>query len=165
MNGLPLSTTTLDSEGPYTIRRMVEEDVGKLAMKLAANDLRELEMLDTSPFEAMREGFQIGSVVGVMDGEPEAAFGINSRVYPAAVWFLGSEKARTSPRAFQALSKRWVEMWARRTAMANIVPQQNLRTIRWLKSLDFEFEDRVYTVNGHAFLRFYRGPLTTSLLH
>lgn len=164
MISLPPSTT-LDKEGPITVRRMEESDVGELASRLSQSDLRELDMLGVDPFEALREGYMCGAFAGEVNGEVEAAFGLNRKVYPAAIWMLGSDRARRHVRAFMAVSKRWVEMFNVNMAIANVVPETSTTTIRWLKALDFEFEDAVYNVNGYAFLRFYRGPLTTSLPH
>lgn len=157
--------TILDREGPITIRRMNFEDVGELATRLSPSDLRELEYLGISAKEALTDGYKLGSFVGCVNGEVEAAFGVNKKVYPAAIWLLGSTRARRHVRALMALSHRWIQMFNTNLAVANIVPETNATTIRWLKALDFEFEDTVYNVNGYAFLRFYRGPLTTSLPH
>ena len=144
---------------------MIADDVGTLAQKLADNDLAELDKLGVPAFHALKEGYVIGSYCGLVDGVPEAAFGLNRRVYPAAIWFLGSSRSRKHVRDFMSISRRWVAMMNRDVAVANIVPADNHTTIAWLKALDFEFDDRVYNINGHAFRRFRRGPLTTDLPH
>ena len=144
---------------------MVAADVAEISSKLAERDLAELDKLNVSPFTAIKEGYDIGSFTGLVDGVPEAAFGINRRVYPAAIWFLGSRRSRKHVRDFMALSRRWVAYMNRDIAVANIVPADNKTTIGWLKALDFEFDDRVYNINGHEFRRFRRGPLTTDLPH
>ena len=157
--------TILDREGPITIRRMNEGDVGELATRLSPSDLRELDMLGVDPTQALRDGYELGSFVGCVNGEVEAAFGVNKKVYPAAIWMVGSTRARRHRKSFMIVCKRWLEMFNTNLAVANIVPENSATTIRWLKALDFEFEDTVYNVNGYAFRRFYRGPLTTSLPH
>lgn len=157
--------TILDREGPLTITRMELEHVAPLSTRLSSNDLHELEKLGVDAFEALFSGYRLGSFVGLVDGEVEAAFGVNKNVYPAAIWFLGSKRARQHRRHFITMSRRWVEWMNRDCAVANVVPADNKTTIAWLKSLDFEFEDEVYTINGHAFLRFQRGPLTTNPPH
>lgn len=165
MTGLKPNIQILDREGPITIRRMVPSDVGIIATKLSAEDIAELEKLDVSPFEALKSGYEIGSFCGLVDGIPEAAFGINRRVYPAAIWMLMSDVPRRYPRHLMAVSRRWVAYMNRDIAVANIVPATSKRNIAYLEALDFEFEDKVYNVNGNAFRRFHRGPLTTALPH
>jgi hypothetical protein len=157
----------LDREGAITVRQMIESDAGEIVMKLAETDRRELEMMGVQPFDVMRAALSLRptSYTGCVDGKPEAVFGVNIKVNPVSIWFLGSDRARENARDFHKISKRWVELMARNMPLANVVPEVNTTTIRWLKALDFEFEDRVYTINGHRFLRFYRGPSTHSLPH
>lgn len=160
-----MESQILDREGRLTVRRMVRGDINIVSDKLSGSDRKELALLGITPYEAMAAGYRLGSFSGCLDGEPECCFGLNSRVEPAAIWLLGSDAVRKQRKSFIAITKRWVAMLNRDKSVGNIVPDCNVKTIRWLKSLDFEFDPDVYTVNGSAFRRFRRGPLTSSLPH
>lgn len=159
----------LDREGRFTIHELRVRDIDPLSSSLCEMDLRELELLGTKPQDALRHGYLIGNAYVARDGDtPVAAFGVNYTVTPGAIWFFGSKVRFDYPVTFQRLSKRWMKFLCEGKVCGNVVPADHHGTIRWLKSLDFAFNNEVFKFHGHDFLMFMskpEGPATKSLRH
>lgn len=162
---LTSSRSILDKQGRLSVSHLTIEDAHRVASRLSEQDSRELHLLGVAPFPVLEYAAKTGAYVGLVDGLAEAAFGCNHAVKPSAIWFVGSDTARQDKLSFAKLTKRWINFFNAYTEVGNVVPVQSTGTISWLKSLDFQFEDEPYTINENPFLRFSRGPLSTSLPH
>lgn len=82
--------------------------------------------------------------VGKVRGEAICAFGIGQRTlldHIGVPWLLGTPEIREHARVFLRVSKRWVEIEARRfTTLENFVDSRHTRAVKWLRWLGFAIE-------------------------
>lgn len=165
MNTL-LASFPADREGRLSVSVLTHEDISILAGSLSLNSLDEIRLLDLDPIEVLELAVEQEAYVLRLDDDlPIACFGLNKNIHPASIWLLVTPLVGKHAISFHKLSKRWVDMFSARNDVANIVPSNHHGTIKWLKSLDFAFENEPYTFNGSAFLRFSKGAQTRSLPH
>lgn len=137
-------------------------DVEQVSVVMHPMDVLECKAAYHTPWQGLRNAVDLSTLVwtGVLDGKPEAMFGLVANV-PAGVgnpWFLGSTRARSVQREFLTTAPRIISLMRALTPkMTGVVAVENVAAVRWLQKLGFVVEDGDLTSNGVVLRRFSKG--------
>jgi len=136
--------------------------VGRIATRMRAADVAEVEAFGRTPKEALRLGLRGSSLAATVkvDGRPEAMLG----VAPVSViegvgrpWMLGTDAVPRCARALLADGHAVIgEMRRRFRRLENWVSADNAPAIRLLRRWGFEVGAEAMTVSGVDFVLFWR---------
>lgn len=137
----------------------------ELAFNMRSQDMIECALSGKTPLESLitpfrykRDGVQIYSLLD--NNEVIAMFGAVSAVNKpnhASVWLLGSKKIKKYDYWIIKRTKKWVDYVSSKYKFVyNVIPKDNLVTIKWLKWIGFTFSDKEIIVKGVKVLYFYR---------
>jgi len=115
------------------------------------------------PLRALQESFKLsyGECHTIIheDGSIVGMFGLAVNDIFASPWLLGSDKLPETKKVMLPVSARWVEeMNTSHPLLLNYVHVENTVSIKWLKSLGFQFINLVkeYGVGREPFYQFVR---------
>jgi hypothetical protein len=139
-------------------------DCRELAPFLRKQDEKEVMASDgLSPLRALQESFKAsyGECHTIIheDGSIVGMFGLAVNGMFASPWLLGSDKLPETKKVMLPVSAKWVEeMNTSHPLLLNFVHAENTVSIKWLKSLGFQFINLVkeYGVGREPFYQFVR---------
>ena len=147
----------------HTYRPATFEDCHDLAPRMRSQDAKEVMASNgAKPYEALSESFRVSSECYTIiheDGEIVGMFGVADAKIFGSPWLLGSDKLPETKRVMLPVSAKWVEEKNDQyPLLLNYVHADNTVSIRWLKSLGFEFIklDKEYGVGKEPFYQFVR---------
>jgi hypothetical protein len=115
-----------------------------------------------SPLEALQESYkgsyECNSIIHE-DGSVVGMFGVSDQGIFAMPWLLGADKMLDTRVEFIPQAIEWVNrMSTQHPLMFNFVHAENTVSLKWLKSLGFEFirEIKDYGVGKQPFIQFVR---------
>lgn len=114
------------------------------------------------PHQALTESFRVSQESNTIiheDGSVVGMFGVADAGSFASPWLLGTDKIIDTRKEFIPQAIEWVaRMSDKYPLMFNFVHEDNTVSIRWLKSLGFEFIklDKEYGVGKKPFYQFVR---------
>lgn len=134
--------------------------VGRLANRLRAMDVLELEALGTTPKQGLRVAV-LGSTLAMtalVDGSPHAMFGVSPvAAWVGSPWFLGSDKVYEEARLLLNFGRIMVREFHRHfPTLENVVYNENMSAIRLLKRWGFDVGEELEMIGGKPFRRFRR---------
>ena len=131
---------------------MREQDAKEVMASSGLSPLRALQAsFNASAPECHTIIHEDGSIVGM--------FGLSVNHVFASPWLLGSDKLPETKKVMLPVSAEWVErMNTKHPLMLNFVHAENTVSMRWLKSLGFQFINLVkeYGVGKEPFYQFVR---------
>jgi len=133
----------------------------KIADYLRRPDMRECWISDLSPMEALTEPLVIHGAVTytiTFDGVVSGMVGtVPLDNDTARVWLLGTDGITNNFRPFLRACKPAMELLqANYSVLENFVPADHHDTIMWLSWCGFTFDQEMYEIYGHTFMRFER---------
>ncbi|QDP68270.1 MAG: putative scaffold protein [Prokaryotic dsDNA virus sp.] len=139
------------------------EDCAKLAPYMREQDKTEIMYSNgVEPLEALLKCFagsqECNSIIHE-DGDVVGMFGVCDSNIFASPWLLGSDKIIDTRKEFIPQAKEWVDRMSQQyPILLNYVHEDNTVSLRWLKSLGFEFIklDKEYGVGKKPFYQFVR---------
>ncbi len=140
-------------------------DVEYVAANMRAIDAEEIRLAGNhDPWECLTDGVNHSTYCRTIeiDGRPAAILGLvptNILGRSGIVWLLGTDAIERHAKAFCHLCRQELaEMMSRADRLENFVWVENKISIRWLKWLGFEFEDKeiVWGPKKARFLHFYK---------
>ena len=147
----------------HTYRPATFEDCRDLAPRMRSQDAKEVMASNgKEPYEALSESFRVSSECYTIiheDGEIVGMFGVADCEIFASPWLLGSDKLPETKRVMLPVSAKWVEeMNIKHPLLLNYVHADNTVSMRWLKSLGFQFINLIkeYGVGKEPFYQFVR---------
>lgn len=139
-------------------------DIGPIARRMREIDRIECAAAGLTPKAALRQGARWSDMLwtGTINDQPEAMFGIVVTSYltgEGRPWFLGTDAARRSARAFLEIAPAYLAQMEELTPhLENHVHRDNIASIRWLARLGFVVEPEVVQIGGQPMLRFWKAP-------
>lgn len=137
------------------IRPATIEDAFALAPRLRAADRAELEAqgyLDLDVILAESIAMSDEPLAFEVKGAVHAVFGCAPGPGHGIPWLLGSDQLFHYPKALLCLPLDYVPGWLKKYGvLANLVHQENTRSIRWLKRIGFTIEPAVALPGGALF--------------
>lgn len=145
-----------------------------LQNKLKTDDLYECFIHGVTPFIALhqpikeKDGFVF---TALYDNQPVAMFGVanllsDDDLNMGTVWMLGTNELYKIQKSFIKTTKEVVDwLMTKYDIIENIVPVQNIRTIKWLKLLKFSVSSEKIKVNNcdcYHFVRCISGLIVSS---
>lgn len=148
----------------YRIVPLDLEHVASLATRCRPEDAREFWCASgQTPGHALMDGFRSGSAMcGLADDLPLCAFGVSSASLlggkTGVPWMIGTVDLDRHAAGFLRRCRPVVEsMFSEFEVLSNYVDASNVRAIRWLKWLGFEFgQPEPYGWLDLPFIRFER---------
>lgn len=108
---------------------------------------------------AMSAGLSVLCRVGLVDGRPEAIWGMTpvSEIWGSfSPWCLTSDWVESNPIHFMRFSREFLqEMRSQASYLQNHVHINNSFSKRWLASVGFTVDPEPKAINGHVWNRFY----------
>lgn len=152
----------LQSTPEITVRPAAIGDAAIIAASLREDDRRELEAsTPLSPDRAIAESISLSMMCWTAEknGKPIAVMGVTpiSIIRGAgSPWMLGTSECDKSFVRFTALSRVYIPaMLSLFPTLENMVDVRNVKSIRWLKRLGFEFRDAIaHPYSGSLFYPF-----------
>ena len=145
-------------------RKATFADCRDLAPRMRSQDAKEvMASSGTTPYEALKYSYNASApecyTIVHEDGEIVGMFGLSVNHVFASPWLLGSDKLPETKRVMLPVSAEWVEeMNTKHPLMLNFVHAENTVSMRWLKSLGFQFINLVkeHGVGKEPFYQFVR---------
>ena len=145
-------------------RQSVFQDCRDLAPHMREQDANEVMASNgLSPLRALQRGYNASSpecfTIIHEDGSIVGMFGLAVNEIFASPWLLGSDKLPETKKVILPVSAKWVEeMNTRHPLLLNYVHADNTVSMKWLKSLGFQFINLVkeYGVGREPFYQFVR---------
>ena len=144
-------------------RPSVFQDCRELAPFLREQDANEVMASNgLSPLRALQASFEGSYECNTIiheDGSVVGMFGLGDNGIFGCPWLLGSDKLPETKKVMLPVSAKWVEeMNARHPLLLNYVHAENKVSMKWLKSLGFQFINLVkeYGVGKEPFYQFVR---------
>lgn len=144
------------------------EPVTRDSLEYIADNVRDADRLEVmyshgvDPLTAIvgASGESSLSSVAMCDGVPVAVFGmvkLGGLFEYGSPWLIGTDQLFTLKREFLTYTRQGVDQMLRMCpSLINYVHCENVKSIRWLKSMGFEFDDPApYGVAGEPFNRFH----------
>ena len=137
----------------------------ELAFKLKESDKYELAIMGHDPLTALTNVFRysrkgIRTYTVFEEDKVLAMFGVVSEEKNqkrGAVWFLSTDFTKKQWSYFLKRNKKWTEFFlSDYEYVANLVPEDNKNTIKWLKWQGFSFNTKSILVKGVKLLYFYK---------
>ena len=139
------------------------EDCREIAPLMREQDVKEVMYSHGfSPLKSLQESYRLSQVHNSIiheDGSVVGMFGVADAGAFASPWLLGTDKIIDTRKEFIPQAIEWVNrMSDKYPLMFNFVHEDNTVSIRWLKSLGFEFIklDKEYGVGKQPFYQFVR---------
>ena len=139
------------------------EDCREIAPLMREQDVKEVMYSHgLSPLKSLQESYRLSQVHNSIiheDGSVVGMFGVADAGAYASPWLLGTDKIIDTRKEFIPQAIEWVNrMSDKYPLMFNFVHEDNTVSIRWLKSLGFEFIklDKEYGVGKQPFYQFVR---------
>jgi hypothetical protein len=139
------------------------EDCREIAPLMREQDVKEVMYSHGfNPLKALQESYRLSQVHNSIiheDGSVVGMFGVADAGAYASPWLLGTDKIIDTRKEFIPQAIEWVNrMSDKYPLMFNFVHEDNTVSIRWLKSLGFEFIklDKEYGVGKKPFYQFVR---------
>ena len=139
------------------------QDCRELAPYLREQDKKEiLASNGLEPLRALQQAFKVSSECNTIiheDGSNVGMFGLAGNDVFGSPWLVGSDKLLETKRVMLPVSAKWVEeMNDLHPLMLNYVHAENKVSMKWLKSLGFQFINLVkeYGVGKQPFYQFVR---------
>lgn len=137
------------------------DDVYEIKPHLRVEDVREIEILGHTAEQALLNGFIFSNECFTVriDGEVAGMFGYSDYEQPknvAIIWFLGTDKTKTTPREWLVLGRKYINMFLEKyNVIGNLIDLRQTKHIKWLEALGFKF-GASYDVKGFKFREFYK---------
>jgi len=135
--------------------------IKRIAKHMRRDDVNEiLYSHQSTPEAALKAGFFANGVcwTALIDGKPAIMFGVTDRSLLTGTgtpWLLSTDEIKHIKKAFILESKKYIiEAMKGRTALVNYVHAGNAQSIKWLKWVGFDLEDK--TPMGPAGEDFHR---------
>ena len=159
----------LSKSGKLFLVKSIPDDIPHIANNLRDEDNYECELYDAAPYDAILDSFveSDGRVFTLLDyQEPIAMMGvtpINKDI--GKVWFLSTNNLYKHYMAFLRKCPDVIDLLqGNYKVIFNFVPEDNLKTIRWLSWCGFYFDvNKKYLHNKHTFLQFFRCNIDKSM--
>ena len=150
--------------GRLSLIKSLPEHAEQVADNMRKADVRECYIHHLSPLEALTEPFAIdGSVTYTLklDKIPIGMCGtVPTKANKARVWLLGTDGITNNFRPFLRGCRPTIELLqATYYSIENYVPADHHDTIMWLAWCGFTFDEHLYEIQGHTFMRFVRCAL------
>ncbi len=140
-------------------RTPTKQDELELIARMRRQDVAEVALLnDLSPAQVVPRSVLVSDVCQAMriqDGPLLCIFGATAkRSLPgcAAIWELGTDSIDEHPKHFMRACRRGLRVLAKALPKVdrfyNLIPETNLRSMRWLECLGASFEDPQITPPG-----------------
>ena len=161
--------TILNKSGNLFLVESIPEDIPHIANNLRKEDEHECKLYDFAPNDAIFDSFieSEGRVFTLLDYEkPIAIMGVTPvNVDIGKVWFLATDDLYKHYRTFLRKCPDVIDLLqGNYKVIFNFVPQDNLKTIRWLSWCGFYFDvNKTYLHNKHTFLQFFRCNIDKSM--
>lgn len=145
------------------VRYSVPADVPPIVADARPADVIEFAALGYSVERAMVHGMEVSDWTGtcLIDEVPVCMFGVAAVDILAGMgqpWLVTSNAVARHERMFLRRCRAVVDAMLRSyPRLTNIVHDDNVRAIKWLRWLGFEFKDTPMVVNGVAFRQFRKG--------
>jgi hypothetical protein len=127
-------------------------------------DVQELRDLSgVGPFQAVVEAMKLPGEkwAGYYTDRPAALFGCAEVSILGCVgspWLLGTDDVEHAPVSLVRVGRDLVHHWSQQFALLeNRVDGRNVKTIRWLRALGFNFDEPVQIKPGVQSIRFWKG--------
>jgi len=140
-------------------------DIEYIAANMRTIDVEEIKLAGNhSPLECLTDGVNHSTYCRVIEinGRPAAILGLvptNILGRTGIIWLLGTDDIELHAKAFCELCRQELAaMMKRAERVENFVWAENKVSIRWLKWLGFEFEDKeiIWGMEKAIFLHFYK---------
>ena len=148
-------------ESKVTVTDSLLEDVYVLIPLLRREDVREIKALGHTAEQSLLNGFIYSNKCYTVrvDNEIAGMFGISNYNQPkgfASIWFLGSDKTKTTPRDWLVLGKKYIkEFLTTYDLIGGWIDSRQKLHIRWLQAMGFSFAGSQY-VNRQRFIQFFK---------
>lgn len=128
-------------------RKTEESDILPISENLRASDLEEIRIAaGLPPHDCLMYGYKESDECNtiVLDGVPSAMFGITRVEWGGVPWLLSTSDFRCVRYSFLKRSKKWLDEAAPKyNLLKNVVHDENVVAIRWLKFLGFEITNEI----------------------
>lgn len=134
-----------------------------LAEHMRSADVMECTAIGRSPQEALSTALRssLWALTAIVDDEPHAMLGVTSRNMIEGVgvpWMLGTERVYDHGRDLLRYSPQILaEMHASFPVLENLVSADNVRALRYIRRVGFEFRLEPHIIGGIAFVHFRKG--------
>lgn len=147
----------------HTYRPARFEDCRDLAPRMRSQDAKEVMASNgLTPLRSLQESYRVSQECHTIiheDGSIVGMFGLAANDIFGSPWLLGSDKLPETKKVMLPVSAKWVEeMNTLHPLLVNYVHAENTVSMKWLKSLGFEFIklDKEYGVGKQPFYQFVR---------
>lgn len=146
----------------WQVKPAAYAEVNRLAHRMRAADVREVEAVGSTPKRALVRGLKGSTLVWTawLDGRPVAMFGVaplNVMTGRGSIWMLGTDEVPKGARELLRQGPAFLAgMHAEFPRLENAVAADNLAAIRLLRALGFAIEDEIVHIGGVPFRRFSR---------
>lgn len=147
----------------WTVKASNYGDINRIANRMRAVDRVECEAVGHSPKAALVAAFRSSSLCWTVlaDGKPCAIFGvaaISAIEGRGAVWMLGTDEITAARKPWLAWAPQYLGAMHRAfQKLENWISVENDASARWLRKLQFRFDEETVLIGGVPHRRFYRG--------
>lgn len=137
-------------------------EVFNLAPRLREDDKREVEAMNRTPKQALRDGIKYSYYCRSVYNENNLLIGImgaSTKYMPkgyATIWFLGSNESENYPLSFVKEGKKLIEKVLKDYSIFNYVYSENKSHIEYLKRIGLTVEETPIQIEKGAFYPFYK---------
>jgi len=147
--------------GRLSLIKSLPEHAERVADNMRKADVRECYIHNLTPLEALTEPFVIDGAVTYTLRLDETPIGMCGNVpiddVHARIWLLGTNGINYNFRPFLRGCCATIDLLQGSFAsVENYVPVDHHDTIMWLSWCGFTFDETMYEINSHTFMRFER---------
>lgn len=153
--------------GRLSLNKSLPEHAEHVADNMRKADVRECYIHNLTPLEALTEPLVIDGAETYTIKFDKTPIGMCGNVPiqgdQGRVWLLGTDDITNNFRPFLRGCKETIDiLQANYRTLENFVPADHHDTIMWLTWCGFLFDDKIYELNSHMFMRFERCVVDTN---